>query len=163
VLETTPDYILHGDKKEPPRHGLVDLPKVEAVEVFEEPDFTIPPENEIVRNPNVMFSTEIAALTKKQHAHVLRDIDEIIEQLNQNPDLDFACNSTSYTGSNGQKYKCYELDYEATMIVMTGYDVVARAKVIKRWLELEQQAKSAPPPTVDLLLPEVSILETFRN
>ena len=44
------------------------------------------------------------------------------------------------------------------MIVMTGYDVVARAKVIKRWQELEKKAheKTAhiepPKPSKPLLI-----------
>lgn len=138
--------------------------------VDDEPNFTIPPENEIVTNPKVMLSTEIAALTGKNHKDVMRDIRVIVEQM-QGADLRFACESTSYKGSNGQEYKCYELDYEATMIVMTGYDVVARAKVIKRWQELETLAKlgEAPkvepkPRRIDHLSPEViSVLKQART
>ncbi len=73
-----------------------------------------------------MLSTEIAALTEKNHKEVMRDIRVVVEKM-QSTDLRFACESITYTGANGQAYKCYELDYEATMIVMTGYDVVARA------------------------------------
>ena len=119
-----------------------DLPPID-----DEPDFTIPPENAIVTNPKVMLSIEIAALTGKNHKDVMRDIRVIVEQM-QSADLRFAFESTSYKGSNGQEYKCYELDYEATMIVMTGYDVVARAKVIKRWQELETLAKLYEVPKV---------------
>ena len=36
---------------------------------------------EVVVNPKDMLSTEIAALTGKQHKHVIRDIEVIIEQL----------------------------------------------------------------------------------
>ncbi len=100
------------------------------------------PKQEVVVNPKFMLSTEIAALTGKQHKHVIRDIEVIIEQLEKDcPNLGSGFKSSTYLAGNGKQEKCYELDYEATMIVMTGYDVVARAKVIKRWQELEKIAK----------------------
>ena len=73
-----------------------------------------------------MLSTEIAALTGKRHDHVMRDIRVIIEQLEDYPDLGSGFKSSTYLSGNGKQEKCYELDYDATMIVMTGYDVVAR-------------------------------------
>ena len=109
------------------------------------------PENEIVTNPKVMLSTEIAALTGKLHKNVMRDIEVIIEKMHGS-NLSFSAKSTSYTGENGNPYKCYELDYEATMIVMTGYDVVARAKVIKRWQELEKKTAPIEPPKPSKLI-----------
>lgn len=120
----------------------------------EEPNFTIPPENEIVTNPKVMLSTEIAALTGKNHQHVMRDIRVIVEQLQKDsPNLDSGFKSSTYLAGNGKQEKCYELDYEATMIVLTGYDVVARAKVIKHWQDLEQKVinKQIEPVTKPVL------------
>lgn len=87
-----------------------------------------------------MLSTEIAELTGKQHQHVMRDIRAIIEQLKDSPNLDSGFILTEYKAGNGKNEPCYQLDYDSTMIVLTGYDVKARAKVIKRWQELEQQA-----------------------
>lgn len=101
-----------------------------------------------------MLSTEIAALTGKRNADVMRDIRTIVDEM-QGAELRFACESTTYIGENGQSYPCYALDYEATMIVMTGYDIPARAKVIKRWQELEQSVAIAPPQ-----LPAKQIAET---
>lgn len=88
-----------------------------------------------------MLSTEIATLTSKEHKNVLRDIREVIEQLGDGSILSSGFKSTTYVAGNGKNEVCYRLDYEATMIIMTGYDVTARAKVIKRWLDLEQAAK----------------------
>ena len=84
----------------------------------DEPNFTIPPENEIVTNPKVMLSTEIAALTGKRHADVMRDIRVIDEQMTS-ANLRWSIKVTEYKAGNGQMQPCYELDYEATMIVMT--------------------------------------------
>lgn len=91
-------------------------------------------------NPiKTMLSTEIAALTSKKHRHVMRDIEVIIEQLKTCPNLDTSIQAMNYKDSYGRNQKCYQLDYESTLVVLTGYDVVARTKVIKRWQELEQQ------------------------
>ena len=88
-----------------------------------------------------MLSTEVAELTGKRHDHVIRDIEVIIEQLSHSPDLGSGFKSTTYLSSRGREERCYSLDHEATMVVVTGYDVTARAKVIKRWLDLEQAVK----------------------
>lgn len=66
-----------------------EIPPVDNVEpeavvdepVVEEPNFTIPPENEIVINPKVMLSTEVAVLLGKSHENVLRDIDVIVREI----------------------------------------------------------------------------------
>ena len=128
--------------------------------VEDEADFTIPPENEIVTNPKVMFSTEIADLTGKSHNHVMRDIREIDMQISTSPNLDWSIKATEYKAGNGQMQPCYSLDYEATMIVLTGYDVVARAKVIKRWQELEKIAKGEAPKVEPK--PESSLIENIK-
>ncbi|MFI3180690.1 MAG: Rha family transcriptional regulator [Methylococcales bacterium] len=136
----------------------------------------------IALNVKAMMSTEIAELTGKKHFHVMRDIEVIIEQLDEvkhNPNLDYGITnqekigsdlsygfkSTTYRTVNDQAYKCYELDYKATMIVVTGYDVVARAKVIRRWLELEQPVVVKESPTLKLEMDLVfakAMSETLR-
>ena len=104
-------------------------------------------------NTRTMLSTEIAVLTEKRHDHVIRDIESIIKQLEKdNPDLGSGFKSTTYLANNGKNERCYELDYEATMIVLTGYNVVARAKVITRWQELERQEPKIPLSFSEALL-----------
>lgn len=92
-----------------------------------------------------MTSLEIAELTGKQHAHVMRDIRAMLAELEQNPKLDSAYKSSSYVGSNGQSYPQYELDKDLTLTLMLGYDVAARFKVVQRWQELEEQVKPKLP------------------
>lgn len=82
-----------------------------------------------------MSSREIAALTGKLHKNVIQDIRTLIEQgaidrLNFQP--------ISYKDSYGREQPEYLLDFDATMTLVTGYNAVLRAKVIRRWRELEE-------------------------
>lgn len=86
--------------------------------------------------PQRMTSREIAELTGKNHGDVMRDIRSMIAAL-QKADLLFACESGTYTGTNGQRYEMYLLDKDTTVCLLTGYDPVARMKVIQRWQQLE--------------------------
>ena len=92
--------------------------------------------------PPTMTSREIAELTGKQHAHVMRDIRLMMDALAQNPDLDSVCKTTTYSGSNGQAYDQYELDKDTCLTLLLGYDAAARMKVVKRWQELEAVAQT---------------------
>ncbi|MDD5229150.1 MAG: antA/AntB antirepressor family protein [Methylococcales bacterium] len=138
------------------RNGLVDMPVSTNEMPVEEPEVNgVTPPAEI-KNPNVMLSTEIAALTGKRHSDVLRDIEVIIDKM-QNSNLSSGFKSTIYAANTGQSYKCYELDYEATMIVLTGYDVVARAKVIKRWQEIIEEPieNSETPFSIEIYIKNI--------
>lgn len=104
----------------------------------------------ITEKQKTMLSTEIAELTDKRNDHVMRDIRIIIENLKDTPDLGSGFVPAEYKAGNGKREPCYQLDYESTIVVLTGYDVVARTKVIKRWHELEQQA--ARPLTANEIL-----------
>jgi Rha family phage regulatory protein len=82
-----------------------------------------------------MSSREIAALTGKLHKNVIQDIRNLIEQgaisgLNFQP--------AEYADAQGKPRPEYLLDFDATMTLVTGYNAVLRAKVIKRWRELEE-------------------------
>jgi hypothetical protein len=90
-----------------------------------------------------MTSREIAELTGKQHAHVMRDIRAMMEALSKNPELDSCAKSTTYTGKDGRAYEQYELNKDTCLTLLLGYDAVARMRVVKRWQELEA-AVTAP-------------------
>lgn len=86
--------------------------------------------------PLTMTSREIAELTGKNHADVMRDIRNMVEQLTKAEMLSCA-KSTTYTGKDGRQYPQYELDKDTCLTLLLGYDAVARMKVVKRWQELE--------------------------
>jgi phage antirepressor YoqD-like protein len=86
--------------------------------------------------PNRMSTREVAELTGKNHGDVMRDVRNMVASL-QKAKLHCVCDASSYTGANGQQYDMYEMDKPTTICLLTGYDVVARMKVINRWQVLE--------------------------
>lgn len=92
----------------------------------------------------MMSSVEIAKLTGKRHDHVIRDIRAMLQDLAVDaPDLgdqyEVAQDARGYTTS-------YWLDRELTDILLTGYSVRVRRKVIIRWHELERQQEAPKVP-----------------
>ena len=83
-----------------------------------------------------MSSREIAELTGKEHKNVLRDIDKLTETLSS--DLSLGFKSTTYEDSTGKSNRMFELDKNATICLVAGYDANLRMKIINRWQELEQ-------------------------
>jgi len=98
--------------------------------------------------PITMSSREIAELTGKRHADVMRDIRIMMATLNQNADLRSVCISSTYVGENEQRYPQYELDKDTSLTLLLGYDAVARMKVVKRWQKLEAQVAPQIPQTM---------------
>ena len=92
-----------------------------------------------------MSSLEIAELTGKQHTHVMRDIRTMLEDLGGEVASTFG---GYYKASNGKQNPCFNLPRRETDILLTGYSVTLRAKVIDRWRELEAQV--VKPSTVNL-------------
>ena len=81
-----------------------------------------------------MTSLEIARLTEKEHRNVLRDIREMLSQLGEGNALRF---EHVYKDAKGEKRPMFALPERELMILLTGYSVALRAKVIDRWRELE--------------------------
>ena len=80
-----------------------------------------------------MSSLEIKDLTGKRHADVLRDIENMFNQL----DITQRTFSSSYKDSTGRTLKAYSLDHDLSLTLIAGYNVKLRMTIIKRWRELE--------------------------
>ena len=106
-----------------------------------------------------MSSREIAELTGKEHGHVLRDIRNLESQgaINQS---NFGL--VDYIDAKGEKRPEYLLDFDATMTLVTGYNAVLRAKVIRRWRELEEGGLKSPP-SLPLLSEEIMVRSFKAN
>lgn len=82
-----------------------------------------------------MSSRVIADLTEKRHDHVKRDVENMLGQLG----LDIPKFGGIYFDAQNRQQTEYLLDEELTMTLVTGYNIVLRNRVIKRWKELELQ------------------------
>ena len=107
-------------------------------------------DNEIV----TMESREIALLVEKQHSHICRDIRKQLS-VQGLPESNYG---SGYIDKNNQERICYNLDYEQLMILLTGYSVALRAKVVKRWNELEQKTREVEIPSQLQLAKQVVVL-----
>lgn len=94
-----------------------------------------------------MSSREIADLTNKEHKNVMADIRNMCESLN----IQSAEFSADYKDDKGRTYPCFNLPKRETLILVSGYDVVTRAKIIDRWTELENQQQQKEQKTFNPL------------
>lgn len=88
-----------------------------------------------------MSSMEIAERTGKKHAHVMRDIREMLEGLGEAPSKF----GSSYLAGNGKMEPCFNLPKRECLILTSGYNVELRAAIIDRWQELEDATAASRP------------------
>lgn len=80
-----------------------------------------------------MTSLEISELTGKRHDHVMEDVRKMLLELGLHaPDF-----SGAYKTSQGNTYECFNLPKRESLILVSGYSVTMRAKIIDRWEALE--------------------------
>ena len=88
-----------------------------------------------------MTSREIAELTGKQHKDVLHDIRKMLDDLG----LTSADFSADLPDAYGRLQPAFQLPKRECLILVSGYSVAMRARIIDRWQELEQSAAPALP------------------
>ena len=93
-----------------------------------------------------MSSREIAEITGKQHAHVMRDLRSTLDSIAESKN-GLGVYEANYLDSNGQQRPMYLLDKKATLLIVSGYDVNLRLAIINRWEELETQNATKLPST----------------
>ena len=93
------------------------------------------------QNQKTMSTRVIADLTEKRHDHVKRDVENMLGQLG----LDIPKFGGIYFDAQNRQQTEYLLDEELTMTLVTGYNIVLRNRVIKRWKELEGQSVANLP------------------
>jgi phage regulator Rha-like protein len=90
----------------------------------------------ILTNQNLtMSSREIANLTGKEHKHVLDDVRKMLIEL----DIQSADFTADYKDPKGRTYQMFNLPKRETLILVSGYSIQLRAKIIDRWQELESK------------------------
>lgn len=126
-----------------------------------------------VKNDQIVTnSRDVADFFKKAHKNVLRDIDTLMLKIEPQgqfvettrtgkrhdnvlvdirkmfTDLSFQVSDFlgDYKDGTGRKLLAYHLPKRETLILVSGYSVVLRAKIIDRWQELEAQIKAPALP-----------------
>lgn len=91
--------------------------------------------NETLMGTSGMSSIEVANVTGKQHAHILRDIRNLLDQGVAASNFGLG----SYMDANQQVRPCYNLTAKGCLILASGYNPILREKIINRLEELEKQ------------------------
>ncbi|MBN8825106.1 MULTISPECIES: Rha family transcriptional regulator [unclassified Spirosoma] len=107
--------------------------------------------------PQTMTSLEIAQLTSKTHKNVLRDIRKMVSEFKKSTGstlsrLKWYCEESSYCDDKGESRPLFLLDKTTTITLLSGYDVVARHKIVTRWEELETERVAATHEAQQLLV-----------
>lgn len=97
---------------------------------------------DLIIKKETMTSLEIADVTGKQHAHIMRDIRKLLEQ--GVSESNFGLTSYQQAQPNGGKkdVPMYQLTKKGCLILASGYDALLREKIINRWEELETKERS---------------------
>ncbi|MET2988793.1 hypothetical protein G5B88_14715 [Herbaspirillum seropedicae] len=93
-----------------------------------------------------MTTVEIAMLTGKRHKHVLSDTRKMLEELHGASNL--LKFEATYRNEQNKEQPAFALPYRETMILVSGYKLALRAKIVDRWQELEQQ-RAQPLPQLN--------------
>jgi phage antirepressor YoqD-like protein len=91
-------------------------------------------------------SRDIARITGKQHGHVCRDIARMLQQLKINQSKF----GSVYLDAKNERRPCFRLPKREALILASGYDVVMRAAIIDRWIELETAQGKSKAPTHEI-------------
>lgn len=93
-----------------------------------------------------MSSVEVAELTGKKHQHVMRDIRSMLSGLSTSgPSF-----AGTYVNQQGKTQPCFNLPKRECLILVSGYSIELRAKIIDRWMELE-----GAKPAIDFSDPQI--------
>lgn len=88
-----------------------------------------------------MSSRDIAELTGKNHADVLRDIRDMFDVLK----IDASVFADIYQDKHGRPQPMFSLDKRLSIGLVSGYNVAMRMAIIDRWQELELELKQTAP------------------
>lgn len=102
--------------------------------------------NEIstIVNGDRMTSLQIAEITGKPHADVMKAIRKMEPAWSKINEGNFSL--VEYKDKKGETRPCYSLNKEECLYIATKFNDEARAKLIKRWKELEEQHQKPSVP-----------------
>lgn len=89
-----------------------------------------------------MSSCEIGPLNRETGGSASQNNPEMLANLGGSEGLS-KFGYTQTDSQNGLSYAAFNLPFRETMILVSGYDTTLRAKIIDRWLELEEASAKA--------------------
>lgn len=116
------------------------------------------PDTVLSSEMDYITSLQIAEITGKQHSNVMRDIRNLLEQLEDRQQFSFELMFINRNLPNGgsKQEPYYNLTKKDSLLLASGYDANLRAKIINRWEELERQKQTGgfqvPQTFADALL-----------
>jgi phage antirepressor YoqD-like protein len=106
--------------------------------------------NELISINKPITSMQIAEITGKQHAHIMRDIRDEAEKLKIGGiSYESKFGLVEYTDAKGEKRPCYQLSKEGVLQLAARYDAVIRAKLIE--LAMRQDKPQLPQSFAEAL------------
>lgn len=93
--------------------------------------------------PLTMSSRDIADLVEKEHRNVMRDARKMLAELHGEGGV-LRFEHTLPDPQNGQPYPILRLPKRETLVLIAGYSVTLRARIIDRWEQLEAGAAATP-------------------
>lgn len=94
----------------------------------------------LIPNQKGMTSLEIAEVTCKQHAHIMRDIRKLLSQGVTASNFGLS----EYKDTTGRKLPWFSLTPKGCLILASGYDALLRERIINRLEELEKGKAKVP-------------------
>ena len=85
-----------------------------------------------------MTSVEIAEVTGKQHAHIMRDIRNLLERGVNESNFGLV----EYKDKKGETRPMYQLTPKGCLILASGYDPVLREKIVNKLEEYQQKERA---------------------
>lgn len=117
----------------------------------------------LIYDTDRMSSLEIAELTGKQHAHIMRDIRSLLAQGASQSNFGLSSYKQPQPRGGYKELPCFELTKKGCLILASGYDVVLREKIIDRWEELEIERRIRTPQTYLEALEALAISEKEKQ
>lgn len=100
---------------------------------------------EMATTSEKMTSLQIAEVTGKEHKNVMRDIRNLLDQLDEKDVLNYEL--ISFSDSYGRQQQAYSLTKKGSLCLASGYNANLRMKIINRWEELESKQQFQIPQT----------------
>ena len=119
---------------------------------------------DLIKTEERMTSLQIAEVTGKEHAHVMRDIRRLLEQGVHQSNFGLMFRISKLGNGAERKDPYYSLTKKGCLILASGYDALLREKIINRWEELELREQNAPAlDDFDKKLKTASWLASYLN